>query len=371
MEVENVGTNAVDEANNVLAVLNAHPRDRNISFEPNKHKYFIAGADGTSSPSSDYLSVTTYNGQHFEHFDPDDAIKKMRNGKNWGPSHKYFGMTDDEIKKGWEDNGRLASGYGSDLHYMFECFMNNPAVAKSPSYTHASLMQDFVKQWQEGKIIINPSDPKDPNRFYNTVEWKYFMNYINDNPTMMPYRTEWRIYHEELKIAGSIDMMYKLGDGSLCIFDWKITKDMVVTPKYKKYASTPCIRHLYDTNYWHYVLQLNTYKMILESKYGVKVTQMVLVRIHSAATTNNYELYPLPDISKEVNELAALRMQQLNALKAGIPFQLPTTKKNREKEQIRQAQITGMPIVGGVAEAPKYVSNNDAMMALMMGAMKM
>ena len=33
-----------------------------------------------------------------------------------------------------------------------------------------------------------------------------------------------------------------------------------------------CINHLPDTNFWHYSLQLNTYKAILEDKYGVKIT---------------------------------------------------------------------------------------------------
>jgi len=35
-----------------------------------------------------------------------------------------------------------------------------------------------------------------------------------------------------------------------------------------------------DTNYWHYALQLNMYKTILEENYGFKVSELYLVGIH-------------------------------------------------------------------------------------------
>ena len=47
-------------------------------------------------------------------------------------------------------------------------------------------------------------------------------------------------------------------------------------------ALTPCIKHLQDSNYWHYCLQLNTYKALLEKNYGVKVKDLYLVCLHPA-----------------------------------------------------------------------------------------
>jgi len=270
----------------ILATLNAHPRDKNIVFEPIEHKYTIEGA-------SDYVSVTTYNSSHFEAFDPDDAIGKMRNGRNWGPSNKYYTMTDDEIKKMWVDGGTDAATLGENMHASIELFMNN-SRGEYP-YTHADLLLDYVTQY--------------PTIAPDSVEWNYFLNYLSDNPGLVPYRTEWRIYDEDLKLAGSIDMVYKLADGTYGIYDWKRSKDMVLTPIWKKYATTECISHLYDTNYWHYVLQLNTYRRILQRKYGLRVTQLVLVRIHPNA--GNYELYTLPMIDDEMNALSELRLEQV------------------------------------------------------------
>jgi hypothetical protein len=48
---------------------------------------------------------------------------------------------------------------------------------------------------------------------------------------------------------------------------------------------------------------LNTYKVILEDKYGKKVKELYLVRLHPDAEEKNYELIQLPDLSNEVREL--------------------------------------------------------------------
>ena len=57
-------------------------------------------------------------------------------------------------------------------------------------------------------------------------EWQYFINFVRDLPNMVPYRTEWTIFHEELKISGSVDMVYEKSDGTLAIYDWKRCKDI-------------------------------------------------------------------------------------------------------------------------------------------------
>ena len=42
---------------------------------------------------------------------------------------------------------------------------------------------------------------------------------------MEPYRTEWMVYDEDLRFAGSIDMIFKNKDGTLEIYDWKRTNE--------------------------------------------------------------------------------------------------------------------------------------------------
>ena len=67
-----------------------------------------------------------------------------------------------------------------------------------------------------------------------------------------------------------------------------------------------------DSNFWHYALQLNTYKAILEEKYDKKITDLYLVRLHPDAEEKNYELIKLPDLTAEIRELFAERRKEIN-----------------------------------------------------------
>jgi ATP-dependent exoDNAse (exonuclease V) beta subunit len=138
-------------------------------------------------------------------------------------------------------------------------------------------------------------------------EWDFFLKFIKDNPDLKPYRTEWTIYHEELKLAGSIDMVYENPDGSLKIYDWKRSKEISKINNFNKYAITECVSHLQDANYWHYSLQLNTYKAILEEKYGKKVTDLYLIRLHPNNEKKSYDLIKCADLSQEIADLFKLK----------------------------------------------------------------
>jgi ATP-dependent exoDNAse (exonuclease V) beta subunit len=271
----------------VLQKTNAHPRDQNIQFFEEGHKYTIR-----TDPESTYTSVTTWNHSHFPHFDADDIIEKMMKGKGWKEGHKYWGQTSEQIKQLWDNNKNQVSGAGTNMHYEIECFMNNHRL--EPGYTH----QDLYKEYSKIKDIIEP-----------TVEWSYFLEYIQDTPDFKPYRTEWTIYHEDLKLAGSIDMVYENPDGTLNIYDWKRAKDITPVNHFNKYAVTYVISHLPDSNFWHYALQLNTYKAILEEKYEKKIKDLYLVRLHPNA--EEYELIKLPDLQREISELFEERKKQV------------------------------------------------------------
>ena len=44
------------------------------------------------------------------------------------PESKYYGMTKEEIKKSWNDNGDNAAKLGTDMHKMFEDYYNGLEV---------------------------------------------------------------------------------------------------------------------------------------------------------------------------------------------------------------------------------------------------
>ena len=97
-----------------LAKKNAHERDSHISFEEGPHIYTIDG-------DSDYMSVTSWNSTHFPKFDSDSVITKMMASPRW-PNSPYFGMTREEIKMKWKNDGIVASDAGTKMHYNIECF---------------------------------------------------------------------------------------------------------------------------------------------------------------------------------------------------------------------------------------------------------
>jgi ATP-dependent exoDNAse (exonuclease V) beta subunit len=269
--------------NNVLCVRNAHPRDKHIKFYEEDHKYVI-----DLEPDVKYTSVTTWIHEHFEKFDADKVITKMMSGASWKKGHKYWGMTPDQIKNQWNSNKDAVSGAGTDMHFEIECFNNE--IKASTDYNNKELLELYLCD-REKELSEKP------------LEWQYFINFVKDHEHLKPYRTEWTVFNEDIKISGSIDMVYENPDGTLSIYDWKRSKNITRINTFNKFALPPCICHLPDSNFWHYALQLNTYKYILESKYGKTIKDLYLVRLHPDAEEKNYELIQLPILTIEIKDL--------------------------------------------------------------------
>lgn len=275
--------------NPILAQVNSHERDANIQFLEEGHKYTIL-----TDPNTKYTSVTTWNHTHFPKFDADLIIENMMKGKNWKEGHKYWGQTAEQIKTLWSTNADNVSGAGTDLHYEIECFMNESQL--SPHYTHKELYDLYMSRIDD---ITNTNT----NHIKKSVEWNYFIQFVKDFQELKPYRTEWTIYHEDAKLAGSIDMVYENPDGTLSIYDWKRVKNITKVNSWNKFAITKSICQMPDSNFWHYALQLNTYKLILEEKYNKQVKDLYLVRLHPDAEEDSYELLKVPDLSSDVKIL--------------------------------------------------------------------
>ena len=276
---------------NVLSLRNAHPRDKNIRFFEEGHKYEIIDEPGTK-----YTSVTTWNHSLFPEFNADAIIENMMKSKGWKEGHRYWGLTAEQIKSQWDTNRDAVAGAGTDLHFEIECFNNNKRF-KIP-YTNKELYDMYMSKNGE-KLHLK------------SLEWQYFINFVKDHPHLKPYRTEWLVYNEDIKISGSIDMVYENDDGTLSIYDWKRAKNITRINNYNKFALPPQICHIPDSNFWHYALQLNTYKSILEAKYGKIVKNLFLVRLHPEAEERNYELILLPNLSVELKDLLVERKAKI------------------------------------------------------------
>ena len=110
--------------------------------------------------------------------------------------------------------------------------------------------------------------------FYNEIfhedyppEFDFFKNFHNKYKKLQPYRTEWRIYNDELTLAGTVDMVYEKENGDLFLFDWKrstrIVNDAgVLMLSDFKYAYDE-LSHVADNSFNKYALQQNLYKLSL------------------------------------------------------------------------------------------------------------
>ena len=294
-----------------LASKNPHPRDAYIHFDEGPHKYTIQGINGVTA-ETEFTSVTTSVHQHFEHFDAKKVIAAMmRNKTKWNDpiaNAKYYGKTAEEIEEMWSKAGQDAAAKGTAMHYKIECFYND-ADADADTATPDTPTADTAPA---------PA-PK---------ELEYFKNFHNEfvaceEPTLRPYRTEWTVFHEEAQIAGSIDMVYEDltttttttdSHPPLTIYDLKRCREITKTNRANKFATHPAIVHLPDTNYWHYALQLNIYKYILQTKYDRRVTDLYLIVLHPEA--QNYQRIKLPDLQSEVAELFEERIRNFAAAAA-------------------------------------------------------
>jgi hypothetical protein len=250
-----------------LAVVNKHPRDDQISFEESTHTYSIDGQ------AKGWISCTTVISNLYKHFDADLIIKKMRSNAQKFATGPYYGKTDEEIKAGWNANGTVASEAGTRMHLDIEHYYNADPV---------------------GNLAGDSYEPCE------SPEWEMFTKYQQKiGSKFIPYRTEWLVWDKSVMIAGSIDMVYRKPDGTLAIYDWKRAKEIKTTNDYDKMLGP--VSHLPDTNYWHYSLQLNIYRRILQTCYNEIVSELALVILHPNNPT--YQVLRLNLMDDEVEAI--------------------------------------------------------------------
>jgi hypothetical protein len=275
-----------------LAVVNKRPRDDRIQFEEETHTYTIDGE------RAGWTSCTGFLHNFFGHFDADATIAKMMASPKWFAS-KYYGMTADAIKKQWSDKGAASSAAGTRMHLDIEHFYNAlPAAWVQAKGKH-------VNDVETGLLCMREADSWDPAA---GAEWDYFCDYQRRHGYQFePFRTEWLVFDEEHKVAGSIDMVYMKPDGTLAIYDWKRIEELKTENRFQ--SGLGPVEHLPDTNYWHYSLQLNVYRYILQKHYGYVVSELALVVLHP--NNSSWRVAKLNFMDDEVASMMAARARAL------------------------------------------------------------
>ena len=107
-------------------------------------------------------------------------------------------------------------------------------------------------------------------------------------------------------------VFYNTKNNTYEIYDWKRSKEI---KKFNSFSNgNPPVEHLPDCNYWHYSLQLNTYKYMLEKNYGERVVGMYLVCLHPNNANKSYIRLEVPHMPSEIADLMALRREMVRKI---------------------------------------------------------
>lgn len=248
--------------------INAHPRDKQLEFLPESHTYLWQGRE--------MKSVTTLIDELFPPFDINEAAVRVALRR---------GVDSQVVLDEWNSRAEQARSLGTRMH-------------------------DHIEHYYLGD---DRGDNSDAMRLFRVFASRHHLT---------PYRTEWRIFHEDYDLAGTLDFLELTPAGTFNIWDWKrsckiIEPDgrIISTSRYGSTGLRP-LSHIPDTPYWHYAMQVSVYRYILEDRYGLKISGLKLGVFHPC-----YEVpwvIDLPYLRSEVETL--LRSRVTTARPQAIPM---------------------------------------------------
>lgn len=204
-----------------------------LQFDETSHTYTLFGKD--------LKSVSSVVASQFRKFNSHAISKAIAKSKAAIEESPYYGMTQDEILKKWNEGGKESREAGTELHRNIE---------------------DFYKS---GKYPSNTESP----------EWKQFMQFVNDHPEWKCVANELQVNNE--KVAGTIDAVFSTPEGVVLV-DWKRTKAI----DFSGYGmGKGVMKHVADCNYSKYSLQLSLYKQLCP----MEVSSCYIVQIHPTLET--------------------------------------------------------------------------------------
>jgi len=272
-----------------LALLNTHHRDADLQFFPSSHVYTVRGTRTLGS-------VTGLVHLLAEHFDEDATIRRMLNSSRW-PRPGYVNESIIEphrtVLLESIQSSRMVELFGAPLRDEEDICREATALLRMSPQLRSALRLNPQLRDAVLSIAMSPAKIKDMwqknregasaagtwmhfvfeawlNRIIHShpgVEFKLFSQVVSQMHGETAYRTEWMIHADMEMLAGSIDFVTQRSDGSLVLYDWKRSKQLKskCSPFFGRTMKAP-LDHVPDCQGWHYRLQLNCYKFILEAR---------------------------------------------------------------------------------------------------------
>ena len=234
---------------NYLSKVNIHNKDKQIIFYNKKHIYYIKGSN------QKYLSITKL----INYFFPEKIVNLKKTLKG-GNIKKYYS------KKNLQNDYKLQGKRGELLHNNIDRYLNNCDVKTS------------------------------------SKDFEQFLKFLKDNPDLEPYRSEWLIYDNKYKILGIIDAIFRnKRNNKYYIYDWKRVKNIYFQPDFFYNFGNYPLNTIPNLNGYHYSLQLNLYKYIIENNYDIKIDGIYICQFHPFL--NNYQIIEAIDLDIFISKI--------------------------------------------------------------------
>lgn len=194
------------------------------------------------------------------------------------------GMSKDKIIEEWDLHRERARATGIFLHKEVAAFFTGSNMKGSFRFT-------FNGKYYQADEIINIEK-----------EESLFRQFISQNPLQV-YRTNFLVADSTWRLAGRVAFIGKCSDGYV-LYDWKRRNG--ITDKYGNAITenafdqkgTNGLENIWDTPFWHYALQLNLYRAILEKNHHLKICNIYLIDI--SPQRDNFAKIPIPLLDNEL-----------------------------------------------------------------------
>ena len=232
-------------------VLNELNFFNNILFREDIHKYYIGKYEFP-------ISSTGWVERFTEPFKKDywASVKA-----------KERGITKAEMIAEWDEIARRATDdIGTPFHRYMECKYSDIPV----------------------DIDINAND--DLKKLIKMGD--SFIDKVEDR--LIPLKSEVVVGDMGLAVAGMVDQLfYNTKTGNVEMWDWKTSKKIDKTSYNRKKMKSP-FGQLMDCNYYHYSLQLNLYKYLIERNSNLKIAKCRIAQF--SILNDTYKIYDCVDI---------------------------------------------------------------------------
>lgn len=215
-----------------------------IRFDEKEHKYF-------TKSGKELISASTLVHKFTPKFDEDGSISKRCAEKR--------GISQEQIKKEWEDLGKKAAENGTKFHAEAE-------------------------HWAKKREVRD-------------TEFSDVVGQLNAFPFKGSLHSEQRIGLPNWGIAGTIDLIDKFNSNECDLYDYKLVKELKKKSFFmygKGYSMLlPPVSHLMNCNFVTYSLQLSIYAIMLE-ELGLWVRKKFLLHVNPEnRKIEQHEILPL------------------------------------------------------------------------------